>query len=218
MHKLEFQGSNFFITFIFSLWIKNSTLQLKIMILPKKFYERDPAIVAKELIGKILVREYGGKVLKGMIVETEAYYGEEDPASRAADGKKKFNLLMWKDVGRTFIYMVHGNWLFNIIAHQKGKVGAVLIRAIEPLEGIEEMKKNRGIDDERRLTNGPGRLTKALRIDKTLNGKPLYRKGEIYLMNSKKSFEISSSRRIGVSRDLPINLRFFIQDNPFVSR
>ena len=76
------------------------------MILPKKFYLRDPAKVARELIGKILVRRYGKHVLKGIIVETEAYYGEEDPASRARDGKKKFNLAMWEDVGKTFIYMV----------------------------------------------------------------------------------------------------------------
>jgi len=188
------------------------------MILPKKFYLRDPAKVARELIGKILVRRYGKHVLKGIIVETEAYYGEEDPASRARDGKKKFNLAMWEDVGKTFIYMVHGNWLFNIVAHEKEKVGAVLVRAVEPLEGIEEMKKNRKKENVIELTNGPGKLSQAFRIEKNLNSLPVYKKGKIYVENSNIQFEIGSSRRIGVSRDLPKNLRFFAKGNPFVSR
>jgi len=103
--------------------------------LPRSFYERDPAVVARELLGKVLIRRLASQVLSGKIVETEAYYGENDPASKAYKGRKTFNEPMFREVGRTFIYMVHGNWLLNIVAHPKGEVGAVLIRALEPLQG-----------------------------------------------------------------------------------
>jgi len=187
--------------------------------LSKNFYLRSPDIVAKELLGKVLIRRFGRCTLSGKIVETEAYFGEGDPASRAANGKKKFNLAMWEDVGKAFIYMVHNNWLFNVVAHEKGKVGAVLIRAIEPLEGIEVMKKNRGINDLRNLTNGPGKLTKALGITKEFNGIDLTNsKSEIFIVKGKEEeFEICKSHRIGFSRDLNVRLRFFINGNQFVS-
>lgn len=92
----------------------------------------------------MIIRKLDSQTLSGKIVETEAYYGENDPASRAYKGRKKFNEPMFLDAGKTFIDMVHGNWLLNIVAHPKGEVGAVLIRAIEPLSGIALMMKNRG--------------------------------------------------------------------------
>ncbi|MDI6905831.1 MAG: DNA-3-methyladenine glycosylase, partial [Candidatus Bathyarchaeia archaeon] len=99
--------------------------------LSKEFYERDSVLVARGLLGKILLRRLNSEILSGKIVETEAYYGENDTASRAYRGRKVFNESMFMDVGKAFIYMVHGNWLLNIVAHLKGGVGAVLIRAIE---------------------------------------------------------------------------------------
>ena len=98
--------------------------------LSKKFYSRDPKEVAVNLLGKILVRRIGKRILTGKIVETEAYYGEKDPASRASIGKKFFNRLMWDEPGRAFIYMVHGNWLFNVKTLPKGKASAVLILSL----------------------------------------------------------------------------------------
>ncbi len=133
----------------------------KVETLSRDFYERDPALVAKGLLGKKLVRRLDSKFVSGKIVETEAYYGEKDPASRAHRGMKTFNELMFKDVGKTFIYMVHGNWLLNIVAHPKDEVGAVLIRALEPIQGVEIMWKNRNVRYQRDLTSGPGKLTKA---------------------------------------------------------
>jgi len=187
-----------------------------VKVLNKSFFERDTAEVAKDLIGKILVRRFGKKLASGRIVETEAYYGEKDPASRA-HGRKKFRA-KWKECGKTFIYMVHGNWLLNITAHEKGKVGAVLIRALEPLKGIELMRKNRGTSEILDLTNGPGKLTQALRIDKSLNEKSVTSKqSEIFIADGIK-LKISSSHRIGVKKDLRRKLRFFAVDNPFVSR
>ncbi|MCL7388626.1 MAG: DNA-3-methyladenine glycosylase [Thaumarchaeota archaeon] len=189
-------------------------------VLSREFYERDPAEVARELLGKILVRRLDDVSLKGVIVETEAYYGQDDPASRAYKGRKKFNELMFKDVGKTFIYMVHGNWLLNIVAHPKGEVGAVLIRALEPLEGVEIMMKNRGIRNIYSLTNGPGKLTKALAITKDLNGIDVTERiSKIQIIeNIDYGFEIQDSYRINVKKDLPIKLRFFIKGNKFVSR
>jgi DNA-3-methyladenine glycosylase len=164
--------------------------------LSKRFYERDPATVARELLGKTLVRRLNHQTLSGKIVETEAYYGENDPASKAYKGRKAFNELMYLDVGKTFIYMVHGNWLLNIVAHPKGGVGAVLIRAIEPIQGIELMKKNRGVDDVYALTSGPGRLTRAMGITKEQNGLDVTKaENEIAIFEAAtlENFEICSS-------------------------
>jgi len=109
-------------------------------LLEKKFFERSPEKVAKELLGKILVRKLNGKILSGRIVEVEAYFGEEDPASRAYLGRPKYCVQLMKDEpGKILIYNVHNNWMFNVVAHERGKTGAVLIRAIEPIEGMEEM-------------------------------------------------------------------------------
>ncbi|MGQ9625048.1 MAG: DNA-3-methyladenine glycosylase [Candidatus Bathycorpusculaceae bacterium] len=188
-------------------------------ILSRKFYARDPAVVAREMLGKILVRRLNSEVLSGKIVETEAYYGENDPASKAYKGRKPFNELMFLDVGKTFIYMVHGNWLLNIVAHQKGDVGAVLIRAAEPLQGIEIMKKKRNVSSLRDLTSGPGKLTKAFAITKELNGIDITKEGSelVIIEGERESFRICSSHRIGVKADLPQELRFFVDGNAFVS-
>ncbi|MEM3622699.1 MAG: DNA-3-methyladenine glycosylase [Candidatus Bathyarchaeia archaeon] len=189
-------------------------------ILSPHFYEREPDVVAKELLGKILIRKMNSTILSGKIVETEAYYGEKDPASKAYRGRKVFNELMFLDVGRAFIYMVHGNWLLNIVAHPKGDVGAVLIRALEPVLGVETMKKNRKVKDLRFLANGPGKLSRALAITKELNGVYVTKRNSplIVVEGEGESFEISSSHRIGVKFDLPKELRFFIKGNKFVSK
>ena len=191
-------------------------------ILPKRFYERDPEKVARDLLGKILMRKNGDKTLSGIIVETEAYYGPGDPASRASKGMKNFNKPMWLEPGIAFIYNVHKYWMFNIVAHELGGVGAVLIRAVEPLKGIEVMKRNRGITDNGRLvelTNGPGKFTVAFEIDKRLNGVCLTSKSSpIYVVNNQVQVKILSSKRIGVKADLNRNLRFYIEGNRFVSK
>jgi len=189
-------------------------------VLARNFYERDPALVARGLLGKMLVRRLNSQILCGKIVETEAYYGEKDPSSKAYKGRKMFNELMFMDVGKAFIYMVHGNWLLNIVAHSKGDVGAILLRAIEPLQGVEIMMKNRGVKDILALTSGPGKLTKALAITKKLNGIDVTKEdSELAVEESEtESFEISSSHRIGVKFDLPQELRFYVKGNKFVSK
>lgn len=189
-------------------------------ILPKRFYERDPAEVAENLLGKVLVRLINGRRLSGIIVEAEAYYGPDDPASRARRGGS-LRKTMFGEPGIALIYGLHRQWLLNVVSHRPGEAGAVLIRSCEPLEGLEMMKKLRGIQDERVLMAGPGRLTKALAIDKSLHGKPLYVRGYGLWIEEGRRVQrsmIGRSRRIGVSEDLPTPLRFYLKDSQFLSR
>jgi DNA-3-methyladenine glycosylase len=188
--------------------------------LSKSFYERDPKIVARCTLGKILVRRFGNTILSGKIVETEAYYGFEDPASKAYRSKK-LGEWMSSEPGTIFVYQVHGHWLFNIITEKKGTPSGILIRALEPLEGIGIMQTNRQRTDIRELTSGPGKLTKALGISDDHTGLNVADPGSkiIILENNKtEKFEIVSSHRIGVTEDLPEKLRFYIKNNRFVSR
>ena len=170
--------------------------------LTKDFYTRDPAIVAKELLGKLLIRKVDSNFMEGIIVETEAYYGNKDPASRAYNGLKSYNKSMWSSPGRLFIYNVHKYWMFNIVAHYPNEVGAVLIRAVEPINEIEYMKRNRETEDIFQLTNGPGKLTVAFKIDKSLNEMDITsEKSQIHLAKYKTDYKVSSSKRIGVKKD-----------------
>ncbi|MEA2054232.1 MAG: DNA-3-methyladenine glycosylase [Candidatus Thermoplasmatota archaeon] len=189
------------------------------MILSKTFYEYNPADVAKKLLGNLLVVK-NETLLKGKIVETEAYYGLSDPASRAFKGKTKLSRWMWEDAGSTFVYMVHGYWLFNIITESEGKPSGVLIRAVEPLEGLDYMVKRRMTPDIRNLTSGPGKLTMAFGISGKDNGIKVYDKSsKIFIEKGVgQHFKIATSGRIGVREDLQEKLRFFIEENKFVSR
>lgn len=191
-------------------------------VVSKDFYCRDPAIVAVELLGKRLVRMCKGTRLSGIIVETEAYYGWWDPASRAYGGLKgDLAKTLYGEVGRALIYGVHNQWLLNVVAHPNGDGGAVLIRAVEPCEGLSVMTALRGISNVRLLTNGPGKLTRALMVDKSFHKKPLYtvEYGLWIEEGVKVGFsEVAKSKRIGVSKDLPQELRFYIRGNPYVSK
>lgn len=188
-------------------------------ILPPAFYQDRPDRVARRLLGKKLVRIYSGRRLSGVIVETEAYFGPEDPASRARRGGNLARV-MASQPGTALVYGIHRQWLLNVVAHQPGGVGAVLIRAIQPLEGLDVMKRLRGVDDPRLLTNGPGKLTKALAVDKSFHGKPLYtRETGLWLEEYMDVPEnrLARSRRIGVTEDLEKPYRFYVVDSPYVS-
>ena len=116
-------------------------------LLPRSFYARDTKKVAKDLLGKMLVRKLTKGTIKGRIVETEAYYGEEDPASHAFRGRTERAKIMWGIPGTAYVYLIYGMYyLFNIVTEKKGKAGAVLLRALDPQEGIAVMKRIRKID------------------------------------------------------------------------
>ena len=189
-------------------------------LLPASFYQRSPELVAHDLLGHRLIRRLQNFTVEGIIVETEAYFGSKDPASRAYHGQKRYNQLMWEQPGKVFIYNVHKYWMLNVVAHEPRQVGAVLIRAIEPLVGIWFMKQQRNIEQKEQLTNGPGKLTIALHIDKQLNGSPVTsRTSEITIQHERTMpSSISRSHRVGVTRDLEIQLRFYITDSRYVSR
>ncbi len=190
-------------------------------VIPRRFYERDVVDVARDLLGKLLVREIEGKRLVGKIVEVEAYRGRDDPASHAYRGRTKRNEVMFGKPGLAYIYLAYGvNWCLNITAEPEGEPAAVLIRAVEPLEGLEDMMTNRGVNSIKNLTNGPGKLTKAFKIDGSLNGWDMTRGELLYVTypDKKEDFEIGVSARIGIKAGLDKLWRFFIKDNPFVSR
>ncbi len=175
------------------------------------FFSRSAKRVAIDLLGKLLVV---GDVA-GIVVETEAYYGDKDPASRAYRGMKEHNKGMWLPGGHIFIYMVHANWMLNITTGAD-EPQAVLIRAVEPIAGIGEMRRRRG-RKLRELCSGPGKLSQAFGICREMNGSRI---GEyVTILNSPwEDFQVGTSHRIGVSRDLEEHMRFFVLGNPFISR
>ena len=188
-------------------------------VLGDDFYARAPAEAARALLGKTLVRRLGSERLEGTIVETEAYYGEGDPASRAFKGRKSYNEVMWGEPGRLFVYNVHRYWMLNFVAHRPGDVGGVLIRALEPTAGVNRMLVNRPVEKLTDLTSGPGKLSVALAVDKSLNGVKATDEGcPVHVLHCDSEPETASSHRIGVTRDLPDRLRFYVKGNRFVSR
>lgn len=187
------------------------------MKLDRDFYARDTKEVAKEILGKILVHKTGGGILKGKIVEVEAYLGLDDPGAIGFRRTRNIPEALLMPAGYTFVYFTYGNhWMLNVNA-KTGKLGAVLIRAVEPVQGIEIMKKNRGVDDTENLTNGPGKLTKALGIDKRQNGIDLT-DDELFIEDSDERVEVVKSTRIGIRKGKNKMLRFYIRNNRFVSR
>lgn len=189
------------------------------MKISRSFYARNSKIVAKELLGKILVHKTVEGICKGRIVETEAYLGKNDSGATGFRKVKSIPEILLGPPGHAFVYFTYGNhWMFNVIATEKiGKPGAVLIRAIEPLEGIKLMKKRRGVNDIKNLTNGPGKLTRAFGIEKRHNGLDLTR-GNLFIEESDDKFEIVNTTRIGLSKGKEKLLRFYVKDNEFVSR
>lgn len=192
----------------------------KLSVLPKKFYLRSAVIVAKDLIGKYIFRNTGKEILSGIIVETEAYTGRNDPAAHSYNGKTPRNEVMFDEGGAAYVYFTYGNhFCFNVVTCKKGTPSAVLIRGVEPVNGIDAMKKNRGTDDLYNLTDGPGKFTKAFEINRSINGEDLSG-DKIYITEPvlKKEFVILKSKRIGITKNADKLYRFYAKDNKFVSR
>ncbi len=190
--------------------------------LPGKFYLRDSITVSKELLGKIIVRKIGKKILTAKIVETEAYFGDHDPASHAYNKITDRNKIMYETGGKVYVYFIYGNYYcFNIVSAGKGTANATLIRAVEPVDGIETMKNFRGnVKNIFELTNGPAKLCIALNIDKNLYGEDVTNENHIYISKPivKEAFEIITTKRIGLNVGVDFPYRFFVKDNPFVTK
>ena len=191
--------------------------------LPRSFYLRPTLSVAKDLIGKYLIRKTRGHTLIGKIVEVEAYLGDKDPASHAYRGRTRRNDVMFSAGGHLYVYFTYGmHFCANVVTEKEGTGHAVLIRAVEPIDGIEVMKQDRsfysGKLKEYDLTNGPAKLCQAFAIDRKDNGMDLL--GDtIFITEGEKISRSSlrSSSRIGISKAIHHRWRFFLRNNPWVS-
>ncbi|MGB5105206.1 MAG: DNA-3-methyladenine glycosylase [Candidatus Zixiibacteriota bacterium] len=186
--------------------------------LPREFYRQPTLTVAQLLIGKIFVSKRAGAKLTGKIVEVEAYIGEDDPACHARFGKTGRNAVMYGDAGRLYVYFIYGmHNMLNFVTEGKGTPAAVLIRAVEPIDGIELMQKNRGVGGIHRLCSGPGKLCQAFDIKLTDTGKSLTG-GEYFVLDDGGSApKVASCSRIGITQGHDLLWRFYDSESKFVS-
>ncbi len=189
------------------------------------FYRRPTEVVARDLVGKNLVRTVrkNGRAfrLAGTIVETEAYGYSDDPASHACMGPTPRNGVMFGDVGRAYVYFTYGNHFCVNVSARSSRVeaGAVLIRGLEPVEGVEMMKKLRPVDDVLSLTSGPGKLTQALGIASALNGVDMTNPGsELHIEFGNTPACVLATPRIGITRATDKEWRFVDPSSLYVSR
>lgn len=192
-------------------------------VLPPAFYARPPVLVAPDLLGCLLVREWAGERLAGRIVEVEAYWGAKDAASHAYRGPTDRNRVMFGPAGQAYVYFIYGmHFCLNAVTGQEGEASAVLIRALEPIVGVETMRQRRGQQAVRALCNGPGKLCQALAIDRALNGLDLTAGSGLWLESGSPPAEgISAGPRLGVRGDaaaLAAPWRFWLAGNAHVSR
>lgn len=197
-------------------------------VLPRSFYSRDTVAVARGLLGCTLVSTAGGVVTAGRIAETEAYLGADDPGSHAATkGITRRNAVMYGPPGRAYVYFTYGNHhMLNVVTEREGVAGAVLIRAIEPLEGLEVMASRRAAGRgaaaaplcDLDLANGPGKLAAALGIDLGSNGSPLDGSATLSVLEGPPAgSSVVVSGRIGLSAGSEMPLRFHLEGDPHVS-
>ena len=202
------------------------------MLLDKDYFQKDALYLAKDLLGKVLVREVDGKIIKSRIVETEAYIGNGDKACHAYNGRRtKRTEVLYSEGGIAYIYLIYGMYnCLNVVTGIKEEAEAVLIRALEPLNEFDYISNKRFNKDfdyltkaqKLALTNGPGKLCKALLIDRELNAIKLYEKGKLYLIDDGfKDFNVVETKRIGIDyaeEAIHFPWRFYIEGNKYVSK
>lgn len=222
-------GGNFDVWAIDRFMAPNYTLLARSNLspLPRAFYNRDPRIVARALLGKLVLRRTGNGLIGGRIVETEAYLGENDAAAHSTAGRTARNFVLFGPPGHAYVYFIYGNhYCLNVSCLPEGDAGCVLVRALEPVFGIPEMAKNRGITKLpesvgtlKLLTSGPGRLCEALAITRANdNGKELTGSTDLFIADDRhRAGRIVSTPRIGITKAAADELRFVISGNPFVS-
>lgn len=191
--------------------------------LPREFYLRSALQVARDLLGTLLVRRIGKNQFSGKIVEVEAYR-QTDPASHSFRGRTRRNEVMFQEGGHLYVYFTYGmHFCSNVVTGKEGNGEAVLIRAVEPIEGIERMMENRGFDVDRKdlqnLTNGPAKVCQAFGFGRAQNGIDLLG-DEIFLVGRSKRdhFDVCRSSRIGIQNGIEKKWRFFIKGNLWVSK
>lgn len=199
----------------------NSSKKLK-----KNFYIRDTLLIAKKLLGKIFVKNDGKNLLAGRIVEVEAYHGKDDLAAHSYIGKTERNKIMFEEGGYLYVYFTYGvHFCCNVVTEKEGIGSAVLIRAIEPIHGIDIMATNRfgkkliNEKEKYNLTSGPGKICKAFNITKEHYGIDLTG-NKIYLLSNRNisNDKIVAAKRVGIKKSINLMWRFYIKDNPYVSK
>jgi DNA-3-methyladenine glycosylase len=205
---------------------RTSTTPANIRALDRAFFSRDPRRVARELLGKVLVRQHGGALLSARIVEVEAYLGEQDPAAHSAAGNTARTAVLFGPPGHAYVYFIYGNhYCLNVSCEPEGQAGSVLVRALEPLSGVEEMAKARGIEihspkDLLRLTSGPGRLAQAFSITRVGDNGCDLTSGDSNLWIGEDGYRARGIRltpRIGITKAAGKALRYLLVGNVFVS-
>jgi DNA-3-methyladenine glycosylase len=193
--------------------------------LSRDFFAHDTLTVARALLGQRLVRLLNGERLVGRIVEVEAYVGEDDQASHAHPGRTSRNAPMYGPPGHAYVYFIYGmHHCLNVVTGREGYPAAVLIRALEPLEGIEEMRARRNGRPDEQLTSGPARLCQALGIDRGFDGANLCAPDALLFLEEGVSIPdkaVATGPRVGVRGDevaLTVPWRFYVRDNRYVSR
>jgi DNA-3-methyladenine glycosylase len=190
-------------------------------VLPRDFYNRETELVARDLLGTVLECETDDGIASGIIVETEAYLGEHDLACHAAVGRTARTEHLYGPPGISYVYFIYGMyWCFNAVTRQVDQPSAVLVRALEPLDGIALMHKRRPrIKTDTELTNGPGKLCTALGITGAMTGKSLQRKPLIIREGeSLADGQVEVTTRIGITKSADWPLRWIVRENRFVSR
>lgn len=197
--------------------------------LRREFFARDAVTVARELLGKLLIRREGRKLLAGRIVEDEAYLGAVDPAAHAYNGRTPRNAVLFGPPGHAYVYFIYGNhYCTNVSCMPAGDAGGVLLRALEPVFGLAAMAAARGLElpsqprvsQLRLISSGPGRMSEALGITRDRdNGKDLTdRQSDLWLADDGYSVErIMTTTRVGIKKAVNEPLRFVIAGNSFVS-
>lgn len=187
------------------------------------FYAQDTQAVARQLLGKRLVRQFsqGGQVA-GIIVEVEAYLAEDDAASHSARGPNRKNASMYQPHGTLYVYPIHARYCMNVVTEPVGKGAAVLIRAVEPLEPVAAMQRARSTSEKIRLTTGPAKLCEAMAVDRHLDGHSLVTSSHIWIESEdpavgRRSWSVRVSPRIGISQARDKLLRWFVDGNRYVS-
>jgi DNA-3-methyladenine glycosylase len=182
------------------------------------FYERHAREVAPELVGKLLVRRLENTLLRGRIVEVEAYVGEADPGSHTFRGKTRRNSVMFGPPGRLYVYFTYGmHWCMNVVTDPDNVAGAVLLRAVEPLSGVEQMTQLRGLSEIRRLCNGPANLCKSFGITGDQNGLDLQGQHLWIEDSGAPSPQLRVTTRVGLREGAEMPLRFVADGSSFVS-
>jgi len=197
--------------------------------LPRLFYDRDPRRIARELLGKVLVRKHARQLVAGRIVEVEAYMGVNDPAAHSASGPTARNMVLFGPPGYAYVYLIYGNhYCLNVSCMPEGKAGCVLFRALEPVAGISKMFVARGLPvpngnvrttELRLLSSGPGRLTQALGITRARdNGKDLTTFADLTILDDGfRAGRVITTPRLGISKATDAKLRYLLAGNMFVS-